>query len=74
VLWPNGFSSPFDVVSALITVAAAIALFRFKRDVMEVIAACSVVGLIVKSWIVRCYLPATRQCDTSGHFFNSSMA
>ena len=48
VLWPKGFSFTFDWVSALIALAAVIALFRFKRGVMEVIAACAVVGLILK--------------------------
>jgi chromate transporter len=47
VLWPQGFTGQFDVISAAIAVAAAIALFRFKRNVMEVIAACAVVGLLV---------------------------
>jgi chromate transporter len=44
VLWPQGFEGRFDVVSALIAIAAAIALFRFKRNVMEVIAACALLG------------------------------
>ena len=48
VLWPRGFSFTFDWVSALIALAAVIALFRFKRGVMEVIAACAVAGLILK--------------------------
>ena len=48
VLWPRGFSSTFDWVSALIALAAVTALFRFKRSVMEVIAACAVAGLILK--------------------------
>jgi chromate transporter len=48
VLWPQGFSGAFDGVSALITVAAAIALLRFKRSVTQVIIICAVIGLIVK--------------------------
>ncbi|HEX5361362.1 MAG TPA: chromate efflux transporter [Fluviicoccus sp.] len=48
VLWPKGFEGGFDVVSAVIAVAAAVALFRFKRGVMEVIAASAVAGLLVK--------------------------
>ncbi|MEQ1686240.1 MAG: chromate efflux transporter [Burkholderiaceae bacterium] len=47
VLWPKGWSGPFDAVSALIALSAAIALLRFKRGVIEVIAACAVVGLAV---------------------------
>jgi chromate transporter len=49
VLWPKGFSGTFDWLSALIALAATVALFRFKRGVMEVIAACAVVGLILKT-------------------------
>jgi chromate transporter len=48
VLWPNGFAGSFDWLSALITLAAAIALFRFKQNVIHVIVACAVLGLIVK--------------------------
>ena len=48
VLWPTGFGGSFDVVSALIALGAAVALFRFKRNVIHVIAACAVVGLLVK--------------------------
>ncbi|TAH48145.1 MAG: chromate efflux transporter [Betaproteobacteria bacterium] len=49
VLWPQGFAGPFDRVSALIAIAAAIALFRYKRNVIHVIAACAVVGLVVRT-------------------------
>jgi chromate transporter len=49
VLWPKGFAGTFDWLSALIALAAAIALFRFKRNVIEVIAACAVIGLILKT-------------------------
>lgn len=48
VLWPQGFSGNFDIASALIALAAAIALFKFKRNVMQVIGAAAVTGLIVK--------------------------
>ncbi|MBI5926481.1 MAG: chromate efflux transporter [Aquabacterium sp.] len=48
VLWPQGFSGHFDVASALIAVAAAVALFRFKRNVIHVIAACALIGLVLK--------------------------
>lgn len=48
VLWPQGFSGHFDWISALISLAAAVALFRYKRNVIHVIAACAVVGLGVK--------------------------
>ncbi|MFZ5524387.1 MAG: chromate efflux transporter [Pseudomonadota bacterium] len=49
VLWPEGFVGKFDWVSAAITLAATIALFRFKRNIIEVIAACAALGFIVKT-------------------------
>jgi chromate transporter len=48
LLWPEGFDGPFDVRSALIAVGAAVALFKYKRGVMEVIGLCALVGLAVK--------------------------
>jgi chromate transporter len=49
VLWPNGFAGRFDWVSALIALAAAVALLRFKRNVIQVIGACALVGLLLKT-------------------------
>jgi chromate transporter len=45
VLWPQGFSGRFDLASALIAAAAAVALFRFKVNVIPLLAACALVGL-----------------------------
>jgi chromate transporter len=47
VLWPQGFGGRFDAVSALITVAAAVALFRFKVGVMPLLGPCAAIGLVV---------------------------
>ena len=47
VLWPQGFAGAFDWPSAVIALAAAVALFRFKRGVIEVLLACAVAGLAV---------------------------
>lgn len=47
VLWPKGLNGTFDWPSALITVAAAVALLRFKRGVIEVLFACALAGLTV---------------------------
>ncbi|KSH37687.1 chromate transporter [Pseudomonas aeruginosa] len=47
VLWPKGFDGAFDWPSAVIAVAAAIALFRFKRGVIQVLFACALAGLAV---------------------------
>ena len=49
VLWPQGWGGAFDGVSALIALAAAIALFRFKFNVIHVIAGCAVLGLALKT-------------------------
>ncbi len=45
VLWPEGFAGRFEWPSAVIGVAAAIALFRYKVGVIPVIAACAAAGL-----------------------------
>lgn len=47
VLWPEGFAGSFDWPSALITVGAAVALFRFKRGVIQVLLGCALVGLAI---------------------------
>ena len=49
VLWPMGFSGPFDWVSAALAMGAAIALFRYQRSVIQVIAGSAVLGLMVKT-------------------------
>lgn len=45
VLWPEGFVGRFDWPSALIALAAAIALFRYKRSVIQVLLGCALAGL-----------------------------
>ena len=52
VLWPAGFSGRFDGVSALIALGAAVALFRFRANLIRVIAACAAIGLILKTMIL----------------------
>lgn len=51
VLWPAGLAGHFDWVSALIAIAAALALFVYKRNVIHVIVGCAVVGLLLKTLI-----------------------
>lgn len=46
VWWPQGFEGGFDAVSAAITLAAAVALFRFKVGVFPLLGACAAVGLV----------------------------
>lgn len=49
VLWPRGFDGPFDVTSALIALAAVIALFRFRLGVIPLIAGCAMLGLLART-------------------------
>lgn len=49
VLWPRGFEGPFDGISAVLTLLAGIALFRYKQNVIHVIAASAVVGLLART-------------------------
>jgi chromate transporter len=48
VLWPDGWSGGMDAVSAVIGIAALVALVRFKVGVIPVIGACAAAGLLVK--------------------------
>jgi chromate transporter len=55
VFWPAGFSGDFDAMAALIGIAALLALFRYKVDVIPVIVVCGAAGLLLaflKPWIV----------------------
>jgi chromate transporter len=45
VLWPRGFEGGMQVPAAVIGIAAAVALFRFKRGIMETVAGASIAGL-----------------------------
>ncbi|HTH94293.1 MAG TPA: chromate efflux transporter [Rhodocyclaceae bacterium] len=45
VLWPQGFGGGFEWASAVIAIGAAIALFRYKANVIHVILACALIGL-----------------------------
>ncbi|MDO7896842.1 chromate efflux transporter [Pseudomonas citrulli] len=46
-LWPHGFSGTLDWPSAILASAAAVALFRYKRGVIQVLLACGLTGLVV---------------------------
>lgn len=50
VLWPAGFGGRFDLASAAIAAGAAVALFRYRVNVIRLIAACAVVGLAVRTF------------------------
>jgi chromate transporter len=48
VLWPAGFSAPFDWLAATLALVAGVALFGFQRKVIEVIVLCAVAGLLAR--------------------------
>ena len=50
VLWPQGFSGAFDLPSAVIALAAAVALFKYKRNVIHVIGVCGLLGVAI-TWL-----------------------
>ena len=45
---PQGFAGRFDWPAALLAVAAALALLRFRRGVLEVLAGCALAGLLLR--------------------------
>ena len=47
-LWPQGFSGSVDIPSAFIAAGAALALLKFKCNVMQVIGVCGVVGICLQ--------------------------
>lgn len=53
VLWPQGFSGHFDIGSAAIALVAAVALFKFKRNVIHVIGVAALVGLVLKLFVLH---------------------
>ncbi len=44
--WPQGAAGGFDGVAAALSLAAAVALIRYQRNPIQVIAACAVLGLL----------------------------
>jgi chromate transporter len=48
VLWPQGLGADVEWPSALVAVAAAVALFRFKVGVIPLLGACAVAGLAIQ--------------------------
>ncbi|MBU3667659.1 MAG: chromate efflux transporter [Rhodocyclaceae bacterium] len=47
-LWANGFEGGFDAVAALIALAAGVALFKYKTNVLIVIGVSALAGLLIK--------------------------
>ncbi|MCE1182706.1 MAG: chromate efflux transporter [Rhodocyclales bacterium] len=48
VFWPQGFAGSVDGVSLLIALLATLALFRYKQNIIHVIAASALLGLLFK--------------------------
>ncbi len=48
VFWPDGMEGRFDWFSVLVSVAAFVALLRYKAGVVSVILACGAAGLIYR--------------------------
>jgi len=51
VFWPQGEAGDVDYFSVLLALCAAIALFKYKRHVIEVIALCALVGLLYRQFL-----------------------
>ena len=51
VLWPTGLQGLFDWPSALIAVAAGVALFKYQCNVIHVIIVCGLLGVCLK-WLL----------------------
>ena len=48
VFWPGGFAHAPEVLSLVIALGAALALFWFRLGVIPVILACGVAGLVLR--------------------------
>lgn len=53
VFWPQGLQHPVDVVSVLISIAALLALFRYKISVIPVILTSGILGMLWSLWILH---------------------
>ena len=51
VLWRDGWSGKFDVVSAVFTLIALLLLFHFKRKMTQVLVACALLGLCWRAYV-----------------------
>jgi len=49
VLWPQGLAGRFETGAAVLGLAAALALFRYKRGVIEVVLGSGLAGLALQS-------------------------
>ena len=51
VWWPQGFAGDIDWASVVISLGAAVALMRYQRKVIHVIAVCAVLGLVYRLFL-----------------------
>nr|WP_314899766.1 chromate efflux transporter [uncultured Deefgea sp.] len=49
VFWPQGFAGDFDVYAIILAALAAFALFKLKRNVIEVIVGSALLGLLINT-------------------------
>jgi chromate transporter len=55
IVWPEGFTGRFDGLSALVAVAAAVALMRYKINLLAVLGAAGLAGLL--AWLLGVPVP-----------------
>lgn len=48
VFWPQGFAGGFQIASAVIGIAAAVALFRFRVGIIPSVLACGAIGAVMQ--------------------------
>ena len=53
VFWPDGFTGKFEAVAVVISIAAFLALFRFKAGIIPVVFASAAVGLLYHEILAR---------------------
>jgi chromate transporter len=51
VWWPQGFAGDIDWISVVISLGAAVALIKYQRKVIHVIAVCAVLGLVYRLFL-----------------------
>ncbi|WP_333609100.1 chromate efflux transporter [Arsukibacterium sp.] len=47
VLWPQGFSAPFDVIALALGLLAGLALFKYNQSIMRVLALAALAGIAI---------------------------
>lgn len=50
VFWPREFEGEFQGFAVLISIAAFIALFRFRAGIITVVLTCGIIGILFNQW------------------------